>query len=167
MDNRLTDGCKVVSPMHRPRSPPQRHYFSASGTHFCWRLSDPQGVMPLERLGKLKTINSPHRVSNPRPSGLLHSALTTTLPRAPHHRSESSNITEVLPTMLLVIKGLFSPFTSPDPRKITGESVGAISTVHITMSSWHLDVARICNDHLPYADRHPAQGGLWAVSEQW
>jgi hypothetical protein len=34
-----------------------------------------------EGLGKLK--NSPHQVSNPRPSGLLHSALTTTLPRAP------------------------------------------------------------------------------------
>jgi hypothetical protein len=29
------DGGKVVSPTHRPRSTPQKHYFSASGTHFC------------------------------------------------------------------------------------------------------------------------------------
>jgi hypothetical protein len=34
-----------------------------------------------ERLGKFK--NLPHRVSNPRPFCLQHSALTTTLPRAP------------------------------------------------------------------------------------
>jgi hypothetical protein len=32
-----------------------------------------------EGLGEFK--KSPHRVSNPRPSGLCHSALTTTLPR--------------------------------------------------------------------------------------
>jgi hypothetical protein len=32
-------------------------------------------------LGKFK--NSPHRVSNPRPPGVQHSALTTTLPRPP------------------------------------------------------------------------------------
>jgi hypothetical protein len=32
-----------------------------------------------EGLGKFK--NSPHQVSNPLPSGLYHSALTTTLPR--------------------------------------------------------------------------------------
>jgi hypothetical protein len=35
LDNRLTDGGKVVSPTHRPRSTPQKHSFSASGTHFC------------------------------------------------------------------------------------------------------------------------------------
>jgi hypothetical protein len=34
-----------------------------------------------EGLGKFK--NSPHRVSNQRPSSLKHSALTTTLPRTP------------------------------------------------------------------------------------
>jgi hypothetical protein len=33
--NRLTDGSKVVSLNHRPRSTPQKHYFSTSGTHFC------------------------------------------------------------------------------------------------------------------------------------
>jgi hypothetical protein len=33
--NRLTDGGKVVSPTHRPHFTPQKHNFSASGTHFC------------------------------------------------------------------------------------------------------------------------------------
>jgi hypothetical protein len=36
IDNRLTDGGKVVNPTHRPRSTPQKHYFSTSGTHFCY-----------------------------------------------------------------------------------------------------------------------------------
>jgi hypothetical protein len=27
LDNRLTDGSKVVNPAHRPRSTPQKHYF--------------------------------------------------------------------------------------------------------------------------------------------
>jgi hypothetical protein len=35
LDNRFTDGGKVVSPAHRPRSTPQKHYSSASATHFC------------------------------------------------------------------------------------------------------------------------------------
>jgi hypothetical protein len=34
IDNGLTDGGKVVSPTHRQRSTPQKHYFSVSGTHF-------------------------------------------------------------------------------------------------------------------------------------
>jgi hypothetical protein len=34
LDNRLTDGSKVVSPTHPPRSTPQEHYFSVSGTRF-------------------------------------------------------------------------------------------------------------------------------------
>jgi hypothetical protein len=33
LDSWLTDGAEVVSPTHRPRSTPQKH-FSASGTHF-------------------------------------------------------------------------------------------------------------------------------------
>jgi hypothetical protein len=33
LDNRLTDGSKVVSPMHRPRSTPQKHYY------FCFWYS--------------------------------------------------------------------------------------------------------------------------------
>jgi hypothetical protein len=36
LDNRLTDGGKVVSPTHRPHFTPQKHdYFNVSGTHFC------------------------------------------------------------------------------------------------------------------------------------
>jgi hypothetical protein len=36
LDNRLTDGGKVVSPMHPPHITPQKHYyFYVSGTHFC------------------------------------------------------------------------------------------------------------------------------------
>jgi hypothetical protein len=34
LDNRLTDGCKVVSLMYQPQFTPQKH-FSASGIHFC------------------------------------------------------------------------------------------------------------------------------------
>jgi hypothetical protein len=36
-----------------------------------------QGLVQLEGLGILKIYQSPHRVSNPRPSGLYHSASTT------------------------------------------------------------------------------------------
>jgi hypothetical protein len=42
LDNRLTDGGKVVSPMYWPRSTPQKHCFSASGTHFESRTRDLQ-----------------------------------------------------------------------------------------------------------------------------
>jgi hypothetical protein len=35
LHNRLTDGGKVVSPTHQPRSTLQNYYFSAFGTHFC------------------------------------------------------------------------------------------------------------------------------------
>jgi hypothetical protein len=38
---------------------PQKHYyFYVSGTHFCQRLSKPQGLMRLEGLGKFKKITS-------------------------------------------------------------------------------------------------------------
>jgi hypothetical protein len=57
LDNRLTDGDKVVSPTHRPLSTPQKYYFSVSGTHFCERLSERQGLVRLEGLGKLKKFN--------------------------------------------------------------------------------------------------------------
>jgi hypothetical protein len=69
LDNRLTDGGKVVSPRHPPHFTPQKHdYFYVSGIHFSYRLSKPQGLVRPEGLGKFK--NSPHRVSNPRPFGL-------------------------------------------------------------------------------------------------
>jgi hypothetical protein len=56
LNNRLKYGSKVVSPTHRQRSTPQKHYFSASGTHFCWRLSDPQGLVLPKGLGKFKQL---------------------------------------------------------------------------------------------------------------
>jgi hypothetical protein len=34
LDNRLAHGGKA-GPTHRPRSTPQKHYVSSSGTHFC------------------------------------------------------------------------------------------------------------------------------------
>jgi hypothetical protein len=67
LDNRLTDGGKFVSLTHPPHFTPQKHYyFEVSGTHFCYRLSKPQGLVRPEGLGKFKNSL---RVSNPRPSG--------------------------------------------------------------------------------------------------
>jgi hypothetical protein len=54
LDNRLTDDGEVASSKQRPRSAPQKYYFSASGTHFCSRLNKPQGLVRLEGLSKLK-----------------------------------------------------------------------------------------------------------------
>jgi hypothetical protein len=85
LDNRLTDECKVVRRIHRPRFTPHKH-FSASGTRFCLRLSNPQGVVRPEGR-QTEKINSPHRVWNPRPSGLQPSGSTTTLPRAGEDQS--------------------------------------------------------------------------------
>jgi hypothetical protein len=79
LDKRLTDGGKAVSPTHRSRSTPQKHYFSASGTHFCYRLSKPQVLVWLKGWGKLKKFYSVHRISNPRSFALLHSVLPSTL----------------------------------------------------------------------------------------
>jgi hypothetical protein len=56
LDSRLTDGSMAVSPKHRLRCTHQKHYFSAPGTHFCYRLSKPQGPVRTEGLGKLKTL---------------------------------------------------------------------------------------------------------------
>jgi hypothetical protein len=42
-------------PKHRPRSTPQK-LFCASGTHFCWGLSKPQGLERQEGLGKSKNV---------------------------------------------------------------------------------------------------------------
>jgi hypothetical protein len=54
LGNRLTDGGEVVSLTHRPRSTPQKHCSSAYDTHFCYKLSQPQGLVRLEGLGTLK-----------------------------------------------------------------------------------------------------------------
>jgi hypothetical protein len=71
--------------MHRPRST----YLYASGIHFCYRLSKPQGLQQPEGLEKLKKIHSPHRVLNPRLSGLQHTALSTNLPSVPTSNKHS------------------------------------------------------------------------------
>jgi hypothetical protein len=58
-DSRLTDGGKVVSPMHRPYFTPQKHYyFYVSDTHFCQELSIHRGLVWLEGLGEFKKITS-------------------------------------------------------------------------------------------------------------
>jgi hypothetical protein len=54
LDNRLADGGKFLSLTHRLRSTAQKHYFSASDTHFCYRLNKPQGLVQLEVLGNLR-----------------------------------------------------------------------------------------------------------------
>jgi hypothetical protein len=55
LDNRLTDGGKVVSNTHWLNFTPQKHYyFDVSGTHFCQRLSKPQGLVRPQGLGKFK-----------------------------------------------------------------------------------------------------------------
>jgi hypothetical protein len=57
LDNRLTDGGKVVSPTHRLCFTPQKHYYLyVSGSQFCWRLSIPQGLVRPEGIDKLKTF---------------------------------------------------------------------------------------------------------------
>jgi hypothetical protein len=58
-DGRITNGGKVASPTHWPRSTPKKLYISASDTHFCQRLSKFQGLVRPEGLGKLKTFNHP------------------------------------------------------------------------------------------------------------
>jgi hypothetical protein len=54
LDNRLTDGGKVLSLTHQPRSSHQKHYFPVSGTHFCQRLTEPQVIVQLVGLGIFK-----------------------------------------------------------------------------------------------------------------
>jgi hypothetical protein len=49
LDNRLTDGGKVVSLTYRPPFTPRK----ISGTHFCQRLSRPQGHIAA---GKIRSI---------------------------------------------------------------------------------------------------------------
>jgi hypothetical protein len=42
---------------NRRRSTPQKHYFSAPGTHLRHRLSKPQGLVRPEGLGNLKKFS--------------------------------------------------------------------------------------------------------------
>jgi hypothetical protein len=55
LDNRLIVGGKVVSLTHQPYFTVQKHYyFNVSGTHFCYRLSKPQGLVRPKDLVNLK-----------------------------------------------------------------------------------------------------------------
>jgi hypothetical protein len=60
------EGGKVVSLMYRPSLPPG----NIPGTHFCWRLSQPQNHSAAGRIMSMKKIQWHHRESNLRPSGL-------------------------------------------------------------------------------------------------
>jgi hypothetical protein len=53
LNDRLTDGGKTVSPTHRPRSTPQKHYFFVFDTHFCQRLSKLQGLVRSEETNSI------------------------------------------------------------------------------------------------------------------
>jgi hypothetical protein len=51
LDSRLTNRGKVVSPMHQLLSAPQKHIFSASGTHFLNILPEPLCILKQTTLG--------------------------------------------------------------------------------------------------------------------
>jgi hypothetical protein len=70
LDNQLTDGGNVVSPTHPPHFTPPRNtiiFMFLVSISVRGRVK-PQSLVRPEGLGKFK--NSPHRVSNLRPSGL-------------------------------------------------------------------------------------------------
>jgi hypothetical protein len=60
------DGGKVAGLTHRPRLPPG----NTPGTHFCWRLSRPQGHSAIRRIYVNKNFQWYHLGSNQRPSDL-------------------------------------------------------------------------------------------------
>jgi hypothetical protein len=57
IDNRPTEGCDVVSLTDQPRSTCQKYNFYVSGTQLCWGLSEHQGIVRPEGLGKFVNIN--------------------------------------------------------------------------------------------------------------
>ena len=75
------EGGKVVSPKHRPPLPPG----NIPGTHFCWRLSQPQGHSAAGRIMSMK--NSSDTIGNRTRDLTDCSAVPqpTALPRAPSH----------------------------------------------------------------------------------
>jgi hypothetical protein len=85
-EQRLTDGGEAVTFKYRPRSTIQKHFPSASGNHFCYRLSKAQGLVRLEALGKL--IQFSYVIgSRTRDLPLVAQFSTTTLTRAPEFRT--------------------------------------------------------------------------------
>jgi hypothetical protein len=56
LDNRLTDGGKIVTLRTCCALLPRNLHFSRSGNHFCLRLSKTQGLVRPEELGKLKNF---------------------------------------------------------------------------------------------------------------
>jgi len=71
------EGGKVVSPMHQPPLPPG----NIAGTHFCWRLSQPQGHSAAGRIMSLK--NSSNTIGNQTRNLPVCSAVSQ--PNAPLH----------------------------------------------------------------------------------
>jgi hypothetical protein len=63
---------------------------------------DPRAIVRPEGLGQFKK-NSPHQYLNPRPSGLQHSALTTTLPRAPCYIWRVTKLEANCPSIFILI----------------------------------------------------------------
>jgi hypothetical protein len=66
LDNLLTNGGEVVSLTRLAPFTPKM----IPGTHFCWRLSRPQGHSAVGVIRSIEKIQWTHWESNPRPSGL-------------------------------------------------------------------------------------------------
>jgi hypothetical protein len=94
------------------RSTPQKHYFSPSGTHFRYRLGEPQGLVRPEGVGKLISKAIPVggrgglpgceklRITHCSDSRLTDGGKVVSLTRRP--RSNSQNIF-LLPELIYVI----------------------------------------------------------------
>jgi hypothetical protein len=99
LDNRLTDGGKFDSPTHRPRSTPQKHYSSASDTHFCYRLSKPYCLVTPEGFAHSR-------------AGIYPSLLSTTWSKFGSFvhimfRTNSETVTESLSINIILVCNLF------------------------------------------------------------
>jgi hypothetical protein len=62
--HRWWQGCQFYAP--DALNSPETLFFNVSGTHFCWRLSKPQGPVWPEGLGKLQKfiMQKPNMISN-------------------------------------------------------------------------------------------------------
>jgi hypothetical protein len=104
------EGGKVVSPTHRPPLPPG----NIPGTHFCWRLSQPQGHSAAGRIVSMK--NSSDTIRNRTRDLPTCSAVPqpTALPRAP--------ITAILPFKFIRVRSFSSlarqTARDPGPPKV-------------------------------------------------